>query len=194
MPWSLFPVPEQLSFEQRVRVLATYRQLQNICKYHEAKTSLTFSEWSDVLTIPFSNSKISDYKNVIRQSRSGRLLKNKPQYVDDGSDSDVSYNKKKNKKLKKTNMEGFSAVLGKNIDNVSTIGRESAIIDRTMNDDVISEIEFIKTSLDVKENISKNSNDVSEISSNPAISNLINDVENASSKNAKVLFISTRVS
>lgn len=187
MPWSLFPVPEQLSFEQRVRILATYRQIQNICKYREAKSSLTFSEWSGVLTIPFSNTKISDYKNV-RQSRSGRLLKNKPQYVDDGSDSDVSYCKKKNKKIRKSSTDGFStqSTLDKNIENVSSVKFENTVADRTVSDDVKkSEIVYLKTNFDVKEIISKNLNQVSEISNDPTISNL-SDFENESSKSSKV--------
>ncbi|XP_077287074.1 uncharacterized protein LOC143911870 [Arctopsyche grandis] len=102
MPWSLFPIPEELSVEQRAQILAAYKEQQSVSRYRKSKCSLAFSEWSSAFNIPLSKTKmLTDFQSASRQSRSGRLLKSTPHYVDDGSDTESSYAKKKMKKKMK---------------------------------------------------------------------------------------------
>lgn len=111
LPWNLFPVPEQLTLEQRVHVMAAYKEQLSICRYRRAKTASVFSEWNCVFTIPISKQRLpSEFKPGVIHTRSGRTVKATPHYVDDDdSDTETWVSRRNRKKMRKLTNEEIIA-------------------------------------------------------------------------------------
>lgn len=97
--------------EQRVHVMAAYKEQLSICRYRRAKTASIFSEWNCVFTIPISKQRLpSEFKAGVIHTRSGRTVKATPHYVDDDdSDTETWVSRRNRKKMRKLTNEEIIA-------------------------------------------------------------------------------------